>query len=186
MLQSIPKKGFENFKNMNLDFSEHIPQDFDDSSKVWIYQSSRLFLISEALEMEDMLHDFAANWKSHGAAVKGFANLFFGQFIVLMADETATGVSGCSTDSSVHLIKSIEEKFKVQLFNSQTLAFVVKDKIQLLPLSQLEYAVENNFIDGDTLYFNNTVLSKKELLQKWIIPVKESWLAKRVNLSEKI
>ena len=186
MLQSIPKKGFENFKNMNLDFSEHIPQDFDDSSKVWIYQSSRLFLISEALEMEDMLHDFAANWKSHGAAVKGFANLFFGQFIVLMADETATGISGCSTDSSVHLIKSIEEKFKVQLFDRQTLAFVLKDKIQLLPLSQLEYAVENNFIDGDTLYFNNTVLSKKELLQKWIIPVKESWLAKRVNLSEKI
>ena len=186
MLQSIPKKGFENFKNMNLDFSEHIPQDFADSSKVWIYQSSRLFLISEALEMEDMLHDFAANWKSHGAAVKGFANLFFGQFIVLMADETATGISGCSTDSSVHLIKLIEEKFKVQLFDRQTLAFLVKDKIQLLPLSQLEYAVENNFIDGDTLYFNNTVLSKKELLQKWIIPVKESWLAKRVNLSEKI
>jgi hypothetical protein len=171
---------------MDTDITEHIPKDFNDKSKVWIYQSSRLFLISEALEMEDMLNDFAANWKSHGAAVKGFANLFFGQFIVLMADETATGVSGCSTDSSVHLIKSIEEKYKVQLFNRQTLAFVIKDKIQLLPLNQLGYAVENNFIDGDTLYFNNTVLSKKELLQKWIIAVKESWLAKRVDLSEKI
>jgi hypothetical protein len=170
---------------MDVNFIQHLPKDFNDSSRVWIYQSSRLFLISEALEMEDMLNNFAANWKSHGAAVKGFANLFFGQFIVLMADESATGVSGCSTDSSVHLIKSIEEKYKVQLFDRQTLAFVVKDKIQLLPLSQLDYAVENNFIDGDTLYFNNTVLSKKELLQKWIIPVNESWLAKRVNISEK-
>ena len=102
-----------------------------------------------------------------------------------MADETATGVSGCSTDSSVHLIKSIEEKFKVQLFDRQNLAFVVKEKIQLLPLNQLDYAVENNFIDGDTIYFNNTVLSKKEMLEKWIIPVKESWLAKRLIISEK-
>lgn len=170
---------------MNIDFTEHLPSDFNENSRVWIYQSSRLFFISEALQMEDMLNDFVANWKSHGAPVKGFANLFFGHFIVLMADETATGVSGCSTDSSVHLIKSIEEKFKVQLFDRQNLAFVVKDKIQLLPLSQLEYAVANDFINANTLYFNNTVLTKKEMLAKWIIPVKESWLAKRVNLSEK-
>ncbi|MFZ1451624.1 MAG: hypothetical protein WAT20_02930 [Ferruginibacter sp.] len=170
---------------MNIDFTEHIPEDFADSSRVWIYQSSRLFFISEALEMEDMLNDFAANWKSHGAPVKGFANLFFGRFIVLMADETATGVSGCSTDSSVHLIKSLEEKYNVQMFDRQNLAFIVKDKIEVIPFSQLEYAVENNFINADTLYFNNTVLSKKEMAEKWIIPVKDSWLAKRVNFAEK-
>ncbi len=175
---------------MNLEYKEHIPPGFNDSSRVWIYQSSRLFFISEALEMEEMLHDFVANWKSHGDTVKGFANLFFGQFIVLMADESATGVSGCSTDSSVHLIKSIEEKFKLQLFDRQNLAFVSKDKsdsfrIQLLPLNQLEYAVENNFINAETLYFNNNVLSKKDLMEKWIIPVKDSWLAKRLNFSEK-
>ena len=168
---------------MDLDITEHIPDDFADSSRVWIYQSSRLFFISEALEMEDMLKGFAANWKSHGEPVKGFANLFFGRFIVLIADETATGVSGCSTDSSVHLIKLIEDKFKVQMFDRQNLAFVVKDKIQLLPLNQLEYAVDNNFINADTLYFNNTVLSKKEMLEKWIIPMKDSWLAKRLVFS---
>ena len=59
---------------MNLEFQSHIPKDFNNSSRVWIYQSSRLFLISEALEMEDMLNNFAANWKSHGAAVNGFAD----------------------------------------------------------------------------------------------------------------
>ena len=168
---------------MNLDFQSHIPADFNDNSRVWIYQSNRLFLVSEALEMEDMLNDFVVGWNSHGAKVKGYANLFFGRFIIIMADETATGVSGCSTDSSVHLIKSIEEKFNVQMFDRQNLAFVVKDKIELLPLSQLDNAVENDFINAGTLYFNNTVLSKKEMTDKWIIPVKESWLAKRIALA---
>lgn len=167
---------------MNLDFQSHLPEDFNDNSRVWIYQSSRLFFVSEALEMEDMLNDFVNRWNSHGAKVKGFANLFFGQFIVLMADETATGMSGCSTDSSVQLVKSIESKFNVQLFDRQSLAFVVKDKIQLLPMNQLDYAVENNFINADTIYFNNTVLTKKEMIDKWIIPVKESWLAKRIKM----
>ncbi|HMG81574.1 MAG TPA: hypothetical protein VK559_00935 [Ferruginibacter sp.] len=164
---------------MTIDIKEHIPEDFSDSSRVWIYQSSRLFLMSEAFEMEDMLKAFVSTWKSHGDEVKGYANLFFGQFIVLIADESATGVSGCSTDSSVRLIKEIEQKFNVQMFERQTLAFIVKDKIQLLPLSQLNYAVENNFINADTLYFNNLVQTKKELLEKWIIPAKESWLGKK-------
>jgi hypothetical protein len=168
---------------MNLNFQQHLPADFNEGSKVWIYQSSRLFMISEALQIEDLLQTFVADWKSHGTPVKGYANLFFGQFIVLMADETATGVSGCSTDSSVRLVKEMEQKFGVQLFDRQNLAFVVKDKIELLPLSQLNYAVQNNFIGADTLYFNNTILTKKELEDNWIIPVKESWLGKRIGLS---
>lgn len=166
---------------MNLQFQDQIPAEFNDSSKVWIYQSSRLFLMSEALEIETILEQFVSEWKSHGDTVKGYANLFFGQFIILMADETATGVSGCSTDSSVRLVKEIEKKFNVQLFDRQTLAFFVKEKIQLLPLSQLEYAAENEFIKAESLYFNNTVLTKTELLKNWIIPIKESWLSKRVS-----
>ena len=115
--------------------------------------------------------------------VKGYANLFFGQFIILMADETAAGVSGCSTDSSVRLIKNIESRFNVNMFDRQTLAFVVKDKLQLLPFSQVGYAVQNNFIGPDTLYFNNLVQTKAELENNWIIPVKDSWLAKRIPIT---
>jgi hypothetical protein len=132
------------------------------------------------LEIEDMLNDFVEQWHTHGAKVKGYANLLFGQFIVILADESAAGVSGCSTDSSVRLIKNIEQQFKVDMFNRQNLAFVVKDKVQLLPLQQLKYAVENNFIEADTLYFNNLVQTKDELINKWLIPVKESWVAKKV------
>ena len=163
---------------MDIDIQQHLQQDFSQDSKVWIYQSSRLFLISEALEMEDMLKDFVTNWKSHGTPVKGYANLFFGRFIVLMADETATGVSGCSTDSSVHLIKSIEKKYNVEMFNRELLAFVVKDKIEQIPLSQLNYAVQNKFIDANTLYFNNTILTRKQLEESWITPMQNSWLKK--------
>lgn len=169
---------------MNLNYQELLPADFHKDSRVWIYQNSRLFTLSEALEIEDMLNDFVANWETHGDPVKGYANLFFGQFIVVMADEAAAGVSGCSTDSSVRVIKEMESRFNVQLFDRQTLAFVIKDKIQLLPLSQLNYAVENNFINEDSFYFNNTVLNKKELENNWIIPVKESWLAKRLKLQQ--
>lgn len=166
---------------MDLDIKHHLPADFDALSKAWIYQSSRLFMISEALEMEDMLNDFVSSWKSHGAKVKGFASIFFGRFIVLLADEKATGVSGCSTDSSVHLIKKIEKEYNVEMFNRQSLAFIVKDKIEVIPLAQLKYAIENNFINSNTLYFNNTVITKQQLETDWIIPAGDSWLEKHFN-----
>ena len=164
---------------MNAHHNELLPEDFAGDSRVWIYQSPRLFFMSEALQIEEMLEAFVRDWKSHGTPVKGYANLFYGQFIVLMADENATGVSGCSTDSSVRLIKEIESRFGVNLFDRLMLALRVKDKVQMVPLSQLPYALENGNINGDTLYFNNTVQTKAELENKWLIPLKDSWLGER-------
>jgi hypothetical protein len=177
---------------MNSLHTELLPADFAGSSRVWVYQSTRLFLLSEALAIEELLQAFVQGWNSHGTPVKGYANLFYGQFIVLMADETATGVSGCSTDSSVRLIKDIEQRFGVNLFDRLMLAFRIRNnagpsdepstlawKVQLIPLAQLPYAIENGFITGDTLYFNNTVQTKTELENKWLIPLKDSWLASR-------
>ena len=164
---------------MNAHHSELIPADFAPDSRVWIYQSPRLFFLSEALEIEKMLEEFAAGWKSHAIPVKGYANLFYGQFIVLMADETATGVSGCSTDSSVRLIKDIEQRFGVPLFDRLMLAFRPKDKVEMVPLAQVPYALANGLITPETPYFNNTVQTKVELETNWLIPLKNSWLAGR-------
>lgn len=159
-----------------------LPGDFAGDSRVWMYQSSRLFTMQEVLQVETLLNHFTENWQSHGTPVKGYGNVLFGQFIVLMADENATGVSGCSTDSSVRLIKQIEEMFTVNMFDRQMLAFLVKEKVQLLPLAQIQYALDNQFIAADTVYFNNLVQTKDELEQKWMIPVKDSWLKNRIRL----
>ena len=166
---------------MNFNIAEYLPEDFSSDSRVCIYQRDRIFFMQEALEMETMLQQFVSDWKSHGTPVKGYANLFFGRFIILMADENATGVSGCSTDSSVRLIKEIEKKYSVSLFDRQMLTFYIKEKVEPLPLSQLKYAVVNKFITADTLYFDNTVLTKESLENKWIIPVKNTWLASKLN-----
>lgn len=171
---------------MNYEYKYLLDKNFSPDSRVWIYQSNRLFSIHEAMEAEDILNNFAGSWQSHGQPVKGAGHLFFGQFIILMADEKATGVSGCSTDSSVRLIKEIEKKFGVNMFDRTTLAFVVKDKVQLLPLSQLQYGIDNGYINAGTLYFNNLVQTKMELESSWIVPLKESWLANKISIPKSV
>jgi hypothetical protein len=168
---------------MNTDFKKLLPEDFNNNSRVWIYQSNRMFTLHEAYQIEDILKAFVSNWHSHGDPVTGYADLFFGQFIVLIADETRSGVSGCSTDSSVRMIKDIEQMFNVNMFDRLLLGFIVKERVQMIPIAQLSYALENNFIEPSTLYFNNTVTDLSQLREKWLIPLRDSWLAKDPRFS---
>lgn len=167
---------------MNFDYIHLLPETFAPTSRVWIYQSSRLFTMTEALDIEALINKFCGEWQSHGDDVLAYGNLFFGQFLVLMADESKTTVGGCSTDSSVRFIKQLGQQFNVDFFDRNGLAFIVKDKVQILPMNQLQYAFENNFINSETLYFNNTVLTKAEMESNWIIPVKDSWIARRLKI----
>ena len=165
---------------MNLQYKHLLPDNFSPLSRVWVYQSSRLFTLSEALDIEALLNKFSSEWRTHGEEVYAYCNLFFGQFVVLMADETHASVSGCSTDSSVRFMKHLGEKFSVDFFNRTNLAFVINNKVQILPMNQLQYALDNYFINTGTLYFNNLVQTKEELETRWIIPVKDSWISGRV------
>ena len=102
---------------MNLAYAHLLPADFVPTSRVWIYQATRLYSLAEALAIEERIEQFTNQWQSHGQPVKGKGFLFFGQFVILMADTTMTQVSGCSTDSSVALIKKIEQEFSTPLLD---------------------------------------------------------------------
>jgi hypothetical protein len=164
---------------MIVDLVTLLPKDFHPLSKVWIYQSNRLFTMGELFQVEELLEQFTDQWKSHGAPVKGFGTIIYGQFVILMADESQTGVGGFSTDSSVHVIKSIEKLTGVQMFNRELLAFFVKDRVQTIPLAQVGYALENGLLQKETLYFNNLVSNKAAMEKDWLQPIEQSWLAKK-------
>ncbi|PSL46446.1 hypothetical protein CLV51_103425 [Chitinophaga niastensis] len=160
----------------------NFPTGFSPASRVWIYQSNRPFNEQETTEINEQLHQFTSQWNAHGTPVKGWGQVVMGQVIVLIADESQTAVSGCSTDSSVRIIKSIEKQYEVNMFDRLLLGFIVKDKIQLLPMAQLSYAMEKGYIDENTIYLNNTVLNKQELDTKWLLPIKDSWLAAKLGV----
>lgn len=159
-----------------------IPADFADNARVWVYQSSRPFSEKEEKEINEQLYHFYSQWEAHGAPVKGWAALLFRQFVVIIADETDVQVSGCSTDSSVRVIKSMERQYKVNFFDRMTLTFMIKGKAEMLPFGQVQYAIDKGYINRDTLVFNNIATTKKELLEDWLVPLHNSWLANRVTL----
>lgn len=159
-----------------------IPSDFAANSRVWIFQGSRPFIEKEQKEIDEQLFQFYEQWQAHGVPVKGWAKLLFGQFIVVMADEEATHVSGCSTDGMMRVVKSLERQYSVNFFDRMTVTFLKNDKAEMLPFNQVQYALDKGYIHIDTLTFNNIATTKKELLENWLVPLKDSWMAGRVTM----
>jgi hypothetical protein len=168
-------------RRMELEQHVAVPEHLHPQSRVWIFQSSRPFNEQEEKEIDEQLYQFYVQWKSHGKTVTGWAKLVFRYFVVVVADETQTGVGGCSTDAMTRIIKSLERQYSVNFFDRLTLTFLVDDKPQPLPMQQVSYALQQGFIETDSLLFNNLVDTKEKLLREWLVPLNQSWLWARLN-----
>lgn len=166
---------------MSIEDLLNIPSELAPQSRVWVFQSSRPFNEQEEKEINEQLYQFYAQWKSHGQAVKGWATLAFRYFVIVIADETQTGVGGCSTDAMTRIIKSFERQYSVDFFDRLTLTFLKDERPQPLPMQQVSYALQQGFLETDSLLFNNLVDTKEKLENEWLVPLNQSWLWARLN-----
>jgi len=155
---------------MLVDFSS-----LPDASKIWIYQSNREFSDFEMEEIERALIDFVSNWKRHGDDLRASFEIRHKQFIIIAVDEQYNNVSGCSIDASTHIFKQFESKFKIDLFNKLNTAFKDGEHINVVSIGDFQKYVNEQKIDSQTVVFNNTISTKKELDTSWEISANESW-----------
>ncbi|MBS1731193.1 MAG: hypothetical protein JSS67_10515 [Bacteroidetes bacterium] len=165
---------------MEIHYQENIPDHFPDNSRVWIYQSNRPLSISEEKEINNLLTGFVAGWNTHGNEVNGFGRVFFKHFIVLIADETKFGISGCSTDSSVRMIRQIENKFDLDLLDRLKIALLIENEVIVKTYPSVKKDWEEKNLPDHVLYFNNLILDKKEFCRNWLLPLQQGWLGKKL------
>ncbi|SDG38381.1 hypothetical protein SAMN05421827_10623 [Pedobacter terrae] len=148
---------------------------FSPQSRVWIYQSDRKFTSTEETEILNKLAAFTNQWTAHGNELLAKAEIRYGFFIVLTVDESQAGVTGCSIDSSVRLIKEIEQEYHVDLFNRFNIAYKVNGEVVVNSKEDFETLVNIKQVTPETIVFNNMVQNLAELETKWEVPFKNSW-----------
>lgn len=156
-------------------------RDLSDSSRVWVYQSNREFTAEEVEVIKSKGNEFLKTWNSHGAALHAALEIFYNRFIVIFVDENHASASGCSIDKSVHFIKQLEKDFNVSLFDRMKVAYKSEGKILTVNFSEMDKYFSKGEIDENTVVFNNLVITKKQFLAHWEVPVKESWIKDRLN-----
>lgn len=160
---------------MNVPFN-----DIASTSRIWVFQSSRPFSVGEEAEASLFLRDFTDRWQVHGSPVKAAFDIRYNQFIILAADENYNAPSGCSIDSAVRAIQDLEGLVGTKLFDRQQAAFLVEDRILLIPTSQLKQKFAEGIWNEDTPSFNNLVATKNQLEDEWIIPARNNWVKRYI------
>jgi hypothetical protein len=149
----------QNYKNI----FPHLP----GHSRAWTYLSDRKFTEIESSEIVIEVETFVKSWTSHQNKVKAAGTLLFSQYIILALDEDIEAVSGCSIDSSVHLIKSLGQKFDVNFFNRLKMLILTNGEVKMVNYHELK-AYEQDEI------FNPSIETLKDLREEWLVPLKET------------
>jgi len=109
-------------------------------------------------------------YSSSGCGRNSFQPLF-----ILAVDENKAGASGCSIDSSVRFMRSIEQQFKIRLFDRMAFAYHNGESIAVLDKDAFSREIENGNIRNDTIVFNNLVRTRDELELNWQLSMAQSW-----------
>lgn len=151
------------------------------SSRVWIYQSNQAFSEGQTQEIQQNLEQFVAQWQSHGAPVKAWAGIRYNRFVIFVVDEDHEAPSGCSIDSSVAIIKEIEQKMNVNMFDRLNFAYKTDaNTVESADREDFAALYNANKINDTTTVFNNLVTTKADLESKWEISLGTSWHANMV------
>jgi hypothetical protein len=148
------------------------------TSRVWVYCAGRAFTEEEKTWMMAKLVAFCNQWNTHGNLLPTSFEIKYDQYIVLSVDESKMGASGCSIDSSVRVLREIEQHLKVDILDAGKIAYFTDDQVQVLKLHEVKSAINEGKLQADTLVFNPSISNKGELEGEWLIPAKESWLSR--------
>jgi len=151
-------------------------ENLTEDAKIWVYQMNRSLKPEEEQSISEDLRQFLDSWNAHQQPLKCSGKIFYHQFLVLAVDENFNQVSGCSIDKSVDFLHQLSDKYNVDLFERNLIAFLENEQVRLEPLMELKEKIREGDIQFEAITFNNLIKTKKELKNNWLIPAGESWM----------
>ena len=149
-----------------------------DDSRVWIYQSNRDFTDLDIKIIKNKTTFFIDNWKAHGNDLQASYLIKERRFLVIAVNEKFNPIGGCSIDYSLQLVNDISNTINLDLLDRLLVNYRSENKIKSISLKDLKNKIKNRFFLPETIIFNTTVKTKKELSTDFELKISSSWLSK--------
>lgn len=155
---------------MLVDF-EKLP----NTSKIWIYQSSRKFYANEIPKIIQKVEGFLTSWSENEKEIIASYQLKYDRFIIIGVDQTLESISVDAIDESVTFILQLQADYEVELLDKLNVSFKQGEFVQYKDLKEFQKLIKNKSISNKTIVFNNLINTKEELEENWEVPITESW-----------
>lgn len=147
-------------------------------SRIWIYPSSRQLTTDEVSIISDELNQFCEKWSAHGHQLLTSYKIIHKRFILLSVDEEVSGASGCSIDSSVHLIQNLGKQFNIDFFDRTAIPFLINGEVTTYPIKDLKTIFLEGRIGSKDYTFDLLTPTLEQWNIRGILTVENSWLSR--------
>ena len=154
---------------------------FPDSARVWVFQADREVPEEMIGETQRRIEDFVRGWTSHNRDLRSTGGILHNRFVVLVVDERTAGASGCSIDKAMHFVQALGKHLNVDFLDRNRYTILEGRELKTVPASELRRMYKDGHIDGSTRVYDNLVNNKADFINKWVVPIGESWV-KRIVL----
>lgn len=151
-----------------------------DDARLWVFPAPRRLSNAEAGAVLEQVDRFLDEWHAHGHAVVGARELRDQQFLFIAADERATGVSGCSTDSMMRVLKALESELGLALTDQSPLWYRdAAGAVRAVSRPEFRQLAASGDVGADTVVFDHTVPTVGALREgRWETRAGKSWHAR--------
>lgn len=148
-----------------------------DDARLWVFAAARPLDDTQQADLLAQVDDFLHRWAAHGAPVVGGRAMRYGRFLLVGADERATGVSGCSIDTLFRALGDLEASTGVPLRDSSLVYWRdAAGEVQAAPRAAFRALAGAGEVGVDTTVFDNTVGVVGDIRGgRWELPMRESW-----------
>jgi hypothetical protein len=156
-----------------------------DDARLWVFATSQPLSPQAAGQLLASVDGFLARWAAHGAPVLGARELRYERFLLVAADERATGVSGCSIDALHHAIATQEQALGAELRATASQVFYrdAAGTVQTASRAGFRQLAAAGGVNEDSVVFDNTVGTVGELRAgRWETRLGSSWHARAFPL----
>ena len=150
-------------------------KNLSNNARIWIYPSNRRLSDHEIIEIKKLSDNFTEKWTAHNNKLLASIDIPYNRFIVIGLENDFNLPSGCSIDSSVHFIQSLEKQFNITLLDKMNVTFKQGEYLTYKSLSDFNDMVKKGSVNANTIVFNNLVSDISGYLSDWEIPMKDSW-----------
>lgn len=143
--------------------------------RVLIYPASRPFTAKESKVIAEKLYDFLGTWAAHDKPLSSSFKIEKNQFIIIAIDEEKETASGCSIDALNGLMRELDTKFSLGLFDRMKAIFIENGEVKTMKLQDFRTALKNGELSKDIEVFDFSKSTYVSFLSDFLLPLKRSW-----------
>jgi hypothetical protein len=156
-----------------------------DNSRLWVFNTDRP-LDDELVELlGTAVGQFLEQWTAHRVDLPAGYEIRYNRFILIGADTSHTGPSGCSIDGMMGFLRQVQTQFSLTIIDAPDVCYRDDNGVECVTRPRFDELAASGEVTTGTIVFDGMITTVGDVRSgKWEKPARDSWHVRAYDLKE--